>query len=519
MRRQFEPPHPLAVPAQAAVESPAPAAEPTPTFTDDEVIALYAEVERALARKDARPHETVLTFKDAAALARFLERAAKNGLTVLGRLDALHAVRVHFDDARALQSELAQNAADYADAAGNLVFNIPQVPTKEDRAAVTQIPFRNDTLPFIGATGDRTQWGHGVTIAVLDTGVAADSTFGSGRLSALDVGFGLAPGKGTDDGHGTSVASLAAGFAPDAAGVAPAANILSIRVTDANGTSDIFTIAQGIVAAVDAGAKVVNISLGGYATSALLTSAIGYAQQQGAVIVAAAGNDQAAQLAWPAADPRVISVGAVDKAEQQVIFSNSGPQLQLTAPGYGVQTAWLNGQRVYVDGTSASAPLVAGAIAAVMSQNLGMTAAEAAQLLTRNASDGGPPGADPSYGNGILNVGWAMNANNPNYVDTAVASHYFDAANNQMDFVVQNRSGRSVSGLSLAVTTASTGVMYPINYLAAGQSTVIKVPIDTTQLNSAGRIQYTTTLSNPSGVLDQVPANNRRSSILTSPGK
>src|SRR6185295_11172621 len=102
-----------------------------------------------------------------------------------------------------------------------------------------------------------------------------------------------------------------------------------------------------------------------------------YAGNRGAVIVAAAGNDQAAQLAWPAADPRVVSVGAIDAAEQQVSFSNSGPQLQITAPGYGVQTAWLNGQRASVDGTSVSSPLVAGAIAAVMSQSPGLSPQQA----------------------------------------------------------------------------------------------------------------------------------------------
>ncbi len=488
-------------------------------FTDDEVLAVYAAIERMLARPDVRPHETVLTFKDEAALARFLERAGKAGLTVLGRLDALRAVRVHFDQTRALLDELAQNTADYANASGNFLFNIPQIPAKDNRDPVDQIPFRNDTLDFIGATGDRTQWGRGVTIAILDTGVGSDATFGSGRLNALDIGLGLTPGKGNEDGHGTAVASLAGGLAADAAGVAPAANLLSIRVTDANGTSDIFTLAQAIVAAVDAGARVVNISLGGYATNQLLNSAIGYAETHGAVIVAAAGNDQAAQLAWPAADPRVISVGAVDKAGQQVAFSNSGPQLELTAPGYGVQAAWLDGQRAYVDGTSASAPLVSGAIAAVMSKNPGMTAAEAAQLLTRTASDSGSPGADPNYGNGILNLGWALNANNPSYVDTAIASHYYDATNNQMDFVVQNRSGRAVAGLSLAVSGGALNLTYPISYLAGGQSTVIKVSVDAAGLNSTGRIQYATTLTNPSGTADQVPANNRRTSVLTSSKK
>jgi hypothetical protein len=247
----------------------------------------------------------------------------------------------------------------------------------------------------------------------------------------------------------------------------------------------------------------------------VLDSAIAYATQKGALIVAAAGNDQAAQLAWPAADSRVLSVGAIDKAEQQVSFSNSGPQLQLTAPGYGVQTAWLNGQRVYVDGTSASAPIVAGAIATVISQNPSVTPQQAADLLARTANDGGQPGVDAAFGHGILNLATALNSSNPSYVDTAVSSHYFDAATGQMQFVLQNRSGRTVSGLALSVSTGTTTATYSVPSLAAGETYVAKVPVSEIMLKSAGSIAFTTQLTNPLGVVDQVPANNKRSSVLT----
>jgi hypothetical protein len=478
---------------------------------------LLASLRQSLLRSDVRAGETVLTFKDDAALARFLARAAKSGLSVTGQLGGLRTVRVHYDDLKALENEITQNGGDLADASANFLVGIPQAPSKENRAAIDQVPFGNDTLAFIGVTGDHSQWGRGTTIAVLDTGIAADATFGGDRLRAIDIGMGVAPGRGADDGHGTSVASLAGGLATDAAGVAPGTNLLSIRVTDANGTSDIFTIAQAIVTAVDAGAQVINVSLGGYGTNAALENAIAYATAHGSVIVAAAGNDQAAQLAWPAADPRVVSVGAVDKAEQQVIFSNSGPQLQLTAPGYGVQTAWTDGQRAYVDGTSASAPLVSGAIAALLSQFPGITPPQAVQLLVRTASDAGPPGADPAYGNGILNVGWAMNSGNPDYVDTAVASHYFDHAANQMDFVVQNRSGRAMTGLSLGVSAGVETNNYVLPGLGAGESYIVKVPVDSAALRNSGRIPFTTTLINPTGIIDQVPRNNRRSSVLTAP--
>lgn len=506
-----------AAPASPTASATAPAAE-NPARADA-LAQLLAELGRHVTARDSRPQEAVLSFKDEAAYRRFLARAGANGLSTLGQLDALRAVRVHYDSLASLRDDLLKNSADYGDVSANAYVHIPDQPAKEDREAIDQVPLHNGTLAFLGVPGDHANWGRGTTIAVLDSGIAPDATFGSGRVSYLDIGLGLLPGNGAEDGHGTAVAALSAGTAPDAAGVAPAAKLLSVRVTGGDGQSDLFTVAQGIVAAVDAGAKIVNLSLGGYSTAPALDAAIDYAEAHGVVLVAAAGNDQAAQLAWPAADPRVVSVGAVDAAGQQVTFSNSGPQLQISAPGYGVQTAWLNGQRVYVDGTSASAPLVSGAIAAVMSENPGLTAAQAWQVVRQTASEAGAPGVDADYGNGILNLGTAMNRNNPAYADTAVASHYYDAASGQMEFVLQNRGASAVSGLTLDIGTNGTTRTAAIPALAPGATYVVKVPIDQATLNATGTQTFSTSLQNPPGVIDQVPANNRKASTLTVPKK
>ena len=422
------PPPPLPPPAPPP-PSPAAASRTAAPPSDPFSAALLASLHRLLAPgTDARAHEALLSFKDADAYRRFLARAQAAGLTVLGELPGLRRLRVRYDSFDALRADLAQNAADFAAVEPNALVRIPSgpsTPAKEDRADLTQVPFGNTALPFLGVPSDHLTWGKGVTIAILDTGVLPDTTFGSGRLRSLDIGLGTVAGRGEDDGHGTAVAALAAGADADAPGVAPAASLLSIRVTDTRSTSDTFTIAYAIIAAVDAGAKIINVSLGGYATSATLDAAISYAVERGSIIVAAAGNDQAAQLTWPAADPRVISVGAVDRAGQQVTFSNSGATLSLTAPGYGVQTAWQDGQRVYVDGTSASAPLVAGAIAALLSQNSSLTPTAAAQVLVATASDAGAAGSDAHYGHGTLNLGWALNRNNSTYYDPAIASHSY----------------------------------------------------------------------------------------------
>ncbi len=504
---------PAPLPPNRAVPSTPPTAAPLSPAMRSWLDALA----QAIRRGEAREGEALLSFKDEAALQRFLQRAREKGLTVLAQSGPLRTVRVRSNNLRSLQGELIEHAADYESVSANSLFGVPQPPAQQDRAELNQIPFGNETLAYLGTAVDRTSWGRGVTIAVLDTGVGADPTFSAGQVRTLDLGLGLTPGRGADDGHGTSVAALAAGMSADAAGVAPAATLLSIRVTDTNGLSDLFTLSQGIVAAVDAGARIINVSLGGYATGTMLNAAIGYATQQGAVIVAAAGNDQAAQLAWPAADPRVVSVGAIDRAEQQVTFSNAGEQLQFTAPGYGVQTAWLDGQRAYVNGTSASAPLVSGAIAALISQNPNLSPAQAVNLLAQTANDGGAPGTDPAYGRGIINLGTAMNSGNPGYVDTAVSSHYYDSGNQQMQFVVQNRSGRALTGTSLAIAAGTVRTTQTLPTLAPGETYIAKVAVNPLTLNMAGSITYTTQLTNPLGVIDQVPGNNRKSTTLSPP--
>jgi hypothetical protein len=477
---------------------------------------LQAQLAALLGRPGAMPNESVLSFRDAAAYDAFLARAAAAGLDVAGRLDGLLTVRVRFDSLDGLAADLLANSSDYTEVAANvIVLPPPAPPPAEERPGGAQAAVGNRLLDLLGVTGDHSTWGQGVTIAVLDSGVAADPTLAD-RLRVLDLGQGTAPAA--DDGHGTAVASIAAGSANDAPGVAPGADLLSIRVTGEDGTSNLFTLAEAIMRATDAGADVINISMAAYADSAYLGNAIGYAIENGAVIVAAAGNDQAAQLSWPAADPRVISVGSVDALGQQDVFSNSGPQLSLTAPGYDVQAAWTDGERVYFTGTSASAPVVAGSIAALLSQNPGMTGEEAAQVLQQYSNDGGTAGADPDYGEGTVNLGWAMNRDNPARVDTAISSHYFNNETGNMEFVVQNRSGAAVSGLTLTVDAGGSTGVATVQALEPGATYTATVPVDKAALTSAGQLTFRTTLANPPGAAaDAVPANNRATSSLTAP--
>lgn len=494
-----------------------PRAEAGAARSSDELDAADREAFAVLLRKKfnrahVRADEAVLTFKDEATRRAFLARAAAAGLTVLGRLDALNAVRVRVGDYAAFVSELGAHPDGYMGVMINPIL-ASNPPPAEARSARVGAPVGAGLLAALGVEGDNSGWGTGVTIAVLDGGSAADTTLGT-RLRYLDIGYGVV-GGGEDGRHGTAVAALAAGASADARGVAPAAGILSIRVTGVDGASDAFALAQGIFAAVDAGAQVINISLGGYATNAVLGDAVDYALAAGVAVVASSGNDQAARLAWPAAYPGVVSVGAVDAAGRQAIFSNSGEGLQLTAPGYAVQTAGLGGSRVSFSGTSASAPVVSGAIAAVLSSSPGLTPLQAADVLTAHANDGGAAGADPDYGNGSVNLGWALARADAARVDPALTSQNYDAARGTVTVVVQNQGAQTLAGLALEASTGGEPLGYAVPALAAGASIGIEVPVDRATLASAGELTVRFQVITPAGVVDQNPANNRKTGVIT----
>ena len=474
---------------------------------------LLAALLMKLSGSEVKPNEAILKFKDADALKDFLARADQAGLKVLGTLEKLNMVRVGYGDLRALRDELRDHAGDYDAYGANYFVHIPAVPDQENRPQQQEVPFGENMLAFMGVKGNFSTWGKDVTIAILDSGISPHAAFAAGRVRSIDIGMGL-NGTSESDGHATAVAALAGGAAAGATGVAPASSLLSIRVTNSEGTSDIFTLAQGIQTAVDNGARVINISLGAYQNSPVLSEMITYATERGSIIVAAAGNDQAAQLTWPAADPRVVSVGAVDALGQQVSFSNSGANLSATAPGLGLSTAWPGNQIVSFDGTSGSAPLMAGAIAAVMSLNPNLSAQQAAGMLTTYSADAGAPGQDPSFGYGTVDIGYALNFANPEYLDPSISSQYFNAEKGQVEFVVQNRSGQVVSGVKLNVNAAGESSVIDVPNLQPGELWTWAVPVNQTQLESEGQLAFTSQLRNPPGLVDQNTGNNRKASVV-----
>ncbi|WP_219416275.1 S8 family serine peptidase [Pseudonocardia nigra] len=217
--------------------------------------------------------------------------------------------------------------------------------------------------------------GAGVVVAVLDTGVQLDHPLLAGRT--LGGGYDVVDddpdpseaANGVDDdadgkvdegtGHGTHVAGAALLVAPDA-------RILPMRVLDSEGNGSVFTTAEAVNLAVASGADVINMSFGSTARSELLEEVEGDADESGAVLVAAAGNLASTERQYPAAAEDTVAVTATDVNGVRAPFANSGPWIDVAAPGDDIVSALPVGAYAEWDGTSMAAPLVAGEAALVL---------------------------------------------------------------------------------------------------------------------------------------------------------
>ncbi len=276
----------------------------------------------------------------------------------------------------------------------------------------------------LSITGARQAWSLGtrtIKVAVLDTGVYAAHPELAGRVlpgrEILTDGPRTGkPGTVDDDGHGTHVAGIIGAVNQDSGspvdGFAQHVQILPVKVLNRGGEGWTSDFARGVIWSVDQGAKVLNLSLGGREGDPNLRAAIRYARKKGVVVVAAAGNDGAgAPIAYPAAYPETISVGATTRGDYWASFSSVRNDVDLSAPGdeiVSLAPRWTGYKYAYMSGTSMAAPAVTGSIASLMST--GITGNQAYGALASSAKDvaGGRQGisygADPFTGIGRIHV-------------------------------------------------------------------------------------------------------------------
>lgn len=500
-----KPPAPSAqVPADAGQKRTRIPDEPLPKFRKADRGPSTRRDDEALAA-GALPGQRNLIFKDQAALEDFL-KSAGNRIQLLGRLDALNALRIGFSNADDLASLLD------ADSQQSFIYPVDLPAPSDGTAQPGAVALGAGLLDWLGVSGDNSAWGSGVSIAILDTGVTANSAFSSKITSINLVDLPTDPSK--QNGHGTAVASMIIGNGELTPGVAPGASILSIRIANDLGQSDSFLLAKGIVAAVDGGARLINISMGSPGDSGLVRSAIEYARAAGSMIVAATGNNGVNSVSYPAANAGVTAVGAVDALGNHMDFSNTGRQVAISAPGFGVNAAWTGNQAASVSGTSFSSPIVVGAIAAVMSQpgSKKVSNAQALNLISANLNDAGEPGSDAFLGAGMPDLGRVLNRGTPGIYDAAVASQRIlppsqGSPYGQVEVLVQNRGTEPLVNTAVQISTPNGVVNTNITTLGVNAVQTIRVPI--TQANAAS-LRFDSRVKLSGGRSDAKPSNDRR---------
>ena len=268
--------------------------------------------------------------------------------------------------------------------------------------------------------------GAGVTVAVIDSGVDAHHADLEGQvLPGLDL---VDPnGDGDTDlvGHGTTVSAIIAGRGDDSVGVmgiAPKARILPVRVlNEENRYNDAIIVAKGVRWAVDHGARVINLSLGGNGSSSPLAAALDYAFAKDVVVVACTGNVSASSSSdvwYPAREPGVIAVAGMDR-DGNALWSGSitGKETVVTAPATQLVGARAGGGYWQVQGTSFAAPMVSATAALIRSRWPTMPAGEVINRIVKTAKDRGVPGRDPVYGFGMVDPTGALTAEIPAVYD------------------------------------------------------------------------------------------------------
>ena len=252
--------------------------------------------------------------------------------------------------------------------------------------------------------------GAGVTVAVIDSGSGPhpdlDANMEVGR-TIIDSIESAGMRDVSDEGHGTHVAGIIAAAADNGvggAGVAPQVRILPIRTLEPNGEGTARDVSKAVRFAVDAGAKVINLSLGRKSEYTPLTSAIQYAVDRNVLVVAAAGNYGAdSGPVWPAASDLTLAVTAVDRTNNVTSFDQRGDYIDLAAPGTSILSTARNDYELQ-SGTSMAAAFVSGAAALLFAAQPSITAAQVRDILQRTATDIGSPGRDTTFGYGLVNL-------------------------------------------------------------------------------------------------------------------
>lgn len=294
----------------------------------------------------------------------------------------------------------------------NALLNHPKIQYVEENAEVQAL---GQTVPW-GVTKVQSPEvynegfsGQGMKVAILDTGIDKSH---EDLYANVKGGFSVFSDDANSDpfydenGHGTHVAGTVAAVDNDLGvlGVARHAELYAVKVLNNSGSGSYEGIARGIEWSIQNGMDIVNMSLGGSSSSAILEEWSNLAYDEGLLLVAAAGNsgNRAGRndtVGYPAKYDSVIAVAATDQNDRRASFSSTGPTVELSAPGVSILSTTPNNSYDSYNGTSMASPHVAGVAALVWEAKSNLTNVELRELLQQTAKELGSPN---HYGYGLV---------------------------------------------------------------------------------------------------------------------
>ena len=298
-------------------------------------------------------NELIVTLKPGE---KIEELARKLGAKIVGRSDGQNTYRLRFDDEKSadtarsnLQSDSSVESVD-----SNYYVSRPETP---QALGIPGGPLA--LIPKVSPDGKYT------VVGLIDSGVQPKEGKFEGFLLP---GSSISENTSGQPSHGTSMAeTILRALSVTSEDKSTTVRLLPVNVFNESGDqTTTYDIAVGIYKAVNGGATIVNLSLGGDGDSSFLHNTIKSAYDQGVVFVAAAGNEPVKTASYPAAYPEVVAVTASDRSGALASYANRGDFVDVIAPGSGLIT--FNGQQYYVIGTSTSTAYASGIAAALAEQ-------------------------------------------------------------------------------------------------------------------------------------------------------
>ncbi|AKP45704.1 S8 family peptidase [Bacillus smithii] len=248
--------------------------------------------------------------------------------------------------------------------------------------------------------------GKGVKIAVIDTGIASHSDLNiPGGVSTVDY----TSSYKDDNGHGTHVAGIigAKRNGIGIAGVAPDAQIYAVKALDKNGNGNLQDIAEALDWAIANKMDIINMSFGTSTDSKILHDLVDKAYKSGILLVAAGGNNGNSSgtgdtVEYPAKYSSVVAVSSLNSNKNRSVFSATGPEIEVSAPGENIVSTYLNGEYAVGSGTSMAAPHVAGMLALLKQMHPNELNSQLRAEAEKEAMDLGKKGKDDWYGYGMV---------------------------------------------------------------------------------------------------------------------